>query len=113
MPHRVPVLALVLLMTACQPGGADFDSQAWSAGRPASQAGASPRLAMAETLVAGHLRAGMTRQAVKSLLGAPDFQDDTRDVWDLGFPPMRMDMATLVVDYDAAGLLREARVQLN
>lgn len=113
MPNPVPVLSLVLLMAACQPQGPGFDRQAWQASRPASQAGASPRLAMAETLVARHLRTGMTRQEVSALLGAPDFQDPGREIWDLGFPPMRMDMATLVVEYDGAGLLRQARVQLN
>ena len=111
--HSVSVLTMVVTMSACQPANPGFDRVSWQASRPASQPSGNLRLAMAPALLQQHLHAGMARQAVHALLGAPDFEAAGRDVWDLGFAPMRMDMASLIVEYDGGGAVRTAKVQEN
>ncbi len=105
-----------MVLTACDSnpnGSTTFDVARWHAHPPETQPQDNPRYAMAGDLVARWLKRGLARSEVHALIGPPDHAVDQREVWLLGFPPLRMDPATLVVDYDDAGRIVEARVQLN
>ena len=56
--------------------GRRFDPAAWRAGGAVSALGYSPRSRMVDDLVRNRLKAGMSRSAVYSLLGEPDYRSE-------------------------------------
>ena len=73
----------------------------------------NPRALMADDLLKNHLKVGMTREQVLSLLGPPD-QEQKGSVWyNIGSYQRRSILSgsdQLVVGFDEKGLLKIARV---
>ena len=80
-----------------------FDAQRWKAerGRPDERDG--KRNSMLEALERDHLRNGMSREAVRSLLGEPDTSTRTVDEYDLGPSPVGVTMESYAIEYDSQG----------
>lgn len=88
-----------------------FDAELWRA-QHASDAlmGRNPRGDMATELMAEHLPAGISRDEVHALLGAPEFVDGDADVYELGRSAYGVDYEQLAVTY-AGDRLLHARVR--
>jgi hypothetical protein len=71
----VLVSAAALLRARDAPTGRRFDPAAWRASA-VSSLGYSPRSRMVDDLVRNRLKAGMSRDAVYSLLGEPDYRSE-------------------------------------
>ncbi len=82
---------------------ADFDPQRWQAQRGLAEGQDSKRNSMLEALERDHLRAGMARDTVRSLLGEPDRTTRTEDEYELGPSPVGVTMESYLVEYDAQG----------
>jgi len=82
---------------------ADFDPQRWQAERGLSDDRDGKRNSMLEALERDHLRAGMSRETVRSLLGEPDTATSTADRYELGPSPVGVTMESYLIEYDAHG----------
>ena len=87
-------------MMTTHPG---FDPQRWKAERVLSDEPGGKRNSMLEALERDHLRAGMSREAVRSLLGEPDTTTKTVDQYDLGPSPVGVTMESYLIEYDSQG----------
>jgi hypothetical protein len=99
-------LAIVLLIwkgCAMSTTYADFDPQRWQAERGLSEEGDSKRNSMLEALERDHLRIGMSREAVRSLLGEPDTATRTADRYELGPSPVGVTLESYLIEYDSQG----------
>jgi len=82
-----------------------FDSQRWKAERGLSDERDGKRNSMLAALERDHLRAGMSRAAVRSLLGEPDTATGTVDQYELGPSPVGVTMESYLIEYDSQGKL--------
>jgi len=82
---------------------AGFDTQGWQAERGLSDDRDGKRNSMLEALERDHLRAGMRRDAVRSLLGEPDSTTATADQYELGRSPVGVTMESYLIEYDTQG----------
>ena len=82
---------------------AGFDAGRWQAARGLDDSQPNPRGGMLDTLEQGPLRKGMSRDAVRRLLGESDGATPTTDEYDLGRSPVGVTIEIYIVEYDAQG----------
>ncbi|MCP3142458.1 hypothetical protein [Pyxidicoccus xibeiensis] len=94
-------------MSTSQKGA--FDSEQWKA-QKGSGARNNPRVGMVVDLQRKHTLEGMSRDDVRKLLGEPDRQHGTSEVYELGASPFGPSYESFVIDYDAGGKVTQARL---
>jgi hypothetical protein len=100
------LIAIALLLwkgCAMSTTPADFDPQRWQAERELAADQDGKRNSMLEALERDRLRPGMSRESVRSLLGAPDAATKTADEYELGPSPVGVTMESYLIEYDAQG----------
>lgn len=97
----------VYLVSTSQKGA--FDSEQWKAQR-GSGADKNPRVGMVVELKQKHLREGMSRDDVHTLLGEPEQRRGASEVYELGVSPVGVSYESFVIDYDAQGRVTQFRV---
>lgn len=101
---RSQALAVLLLSLAGCGEKAMFDSAKWATGR-GNASGENVRLGMTADLAAAMIVPGAKRDHVHATLGQPDHRTGSREIYDLGHGAYAPDYETLVIDYDAAGVV--------
>ncbi|MCP3057697.1 hypothetical protein LXT21_02780 [Myxococcus sp. K38C18041901] len=115
MRRRAGIGAVLLLLTGLgvhvvsttQKGA--FDSEQWKAQR-GSGADKNPRVGMVVALKQHHLREGMSREDVHTLLGEPEQRRGTSEVYELGVSPVGVSYEYFIIDFDAQDRVTRFRV---
>lgn len=98
---RLVLVPLLLVVASC-----GFNSARWAAARGIN-AGDNPRAAMVCDAVAAGLQPGARKDEIRALLGAPDSEGPTADVYEVGLEFTAPDLIVLGIQYDDAGAVVE------
>lgn len=102
--------ALLLAVLATLLAGCGFDRARWASGRGADAAD-NPRADMVCDAVAAGVAPGARKADVRDLLGAPNFEDDVSDVYDIGLEFTSPDEVALSIGYDGDGVVERVALR--
>lgn len=100
---------IALAVAGCGGNTVDFERAKWDAGK-GIYAEDSPRLAMADAAIAAGVKPGATRSSVIQIISEPDDVDGNASSWFLGLNGMVPDPLTLVVTFDANGIVIKTNI---
>lgn len=78
----------------------NFDAALWRAQYKSFERD-NPRIGMISVLEREVLQKGMTKEAVREILGPPEQTRDNIDLYDLGISPFGVDYEQYVIEYDS------------
>jgi hypothetical protein len=99
------VLSLVLVLAAC-----GFDRARWAAARGVD-ASDNPRASMVCDAVAAGVAPGARKANVRALLGAPDFEGEVTDVYEVGLEFTSPDEVSLSIGYGGEGVVERVALR--
>jgi hypothetical protein len=84
-----------------------FDAEIWIAQHDSDALEQeNPRIEMVPALQRDHLKPGATRDQIRDLLGAPEFEVGETDYYELGRSPLGVSFEQLAIEYADDDLVR-------
>jgi len=107
--HLLFIIILVAIVPPIfQSNSRQFDREVWQANTNDTTP-ENPRLQMLGDLQRQHLKIGMTKQQVHHLLGSPDQQTATTDIYQVGTAWLSLDPTYMELRYKKDGILLEIK----